>query len=809
MGWSRKLAKDNLRRLQRVGRRLRSNAQAVGDRVASMWEHQQRMFSVHIPKTGGTTFLTVLEHHFGNRLVRDYEMPRDEVNRMIGGRGEYCVHGHYYAEKYADVPDATFVTWMRDPIDQLISHYNFWANYRFPHDLTWRRVHYDQMDFMSFAKLRYISNSQARFLSGKPLDEFAFVGVTEMFTEGMELFRDQFGLDFDPAALPRLRDSRKFRSVFDRSMLSKKDTAILYDAHPLDTELYHKAVRHFRENSRRFSEAAAIPKSADASTNAAPAYGGITWGGQYLQPENEKTSFSYRQLITRRLAEAGITKIRGTYYFGDSWPVNTWDTFRPELADRLLQAVVDNGYNTIILLIPSGMELVQRTRPQDYDTFRKDLTFLLDRIRAKGLHYAYRIAYGWEGYPIEQNRGLHLFSLVSGGEIQQNFLNILADLWAEVKDDPLFLMAFSTWEDLISNPIHTATRATPERKKMMAKEIGFNGSEKGIPDLKDPEMMGYLEHVDDAYVEFMYRIKQVFPPVTLEVRVDHTPTYDAHGTMHPFIHHKQMIEVDTDVLGTYFGTYMMIGPTPRTAEQAIEGMERAHANTRLYAPQSKAFVDQFNFVMREKNFSQFEPLEVPEMRRFLDKMVDWFDDKTVGYATWSFVDYMMDIVSNSSFRLGMEGWKCTGQAALVDVPLPGQTVTCRQLALRDGATLTGTNIKHYSPWVKDGWIVLEADLDPATVLTVELSPDLVFKFTRADFAADGLGILPRLIRPFDGQTKGFHLSLQGGGARIARASMGSDVCSNGGLDVHFAENEVSQIVAAFNARIQEKSGDKH
>lgn len=758
------------------------------------------MFSVHIPKTGGTTFLSVLEQHYGNRLVKDYETPREEVNRLIGGRGEYCVHGHFHVEKYLDVPDATFVTWMRDPIDRLISYYNFWFNYRYPQHPLWRRVYYDKMDFMSFAKLCNIGDEQSRYFSGKPLDEFAFVGVSEMFSEGMELFRDQFGMGFDPAALPRLRDSRKFRNVFDRSMLSRKDTAILYDAHPLDTELYHKAVRHFRENSRRFAASSALP---------APEYGKLQWGDQILPPENDRTSFDYRKLITRRLQDAGISKIRGTYYFGDAWPVNVWDTFRPELADRLLDAIADNGYNTVILLIPSGLELVRRTRPKDYETFLSDLSYLLGRIRARGLHYAYRIAYGWEGYPVEQHRGLHLFSLLSGGEIQQNYLDILAVLWEMVKDDPLFLMAFSTWEDLISNPINVATRATPERKQMMAQEIGYKGSPKGIPDLKDPELADYLEHVDDAYVAFMYRIKEVFPPVTLEVRVDHTPTYDANGTMHPFIHHKQMIEIDADVLGTYFGTYMMIGPTPRTAEQALEGMERAHHNTRLYAPGSKSFVDQFNFVMREKMFSQFEPLEIPEMRRFLDRMVDWFDDRSVGYATWSFVDYMMDIVSNSSFRLGMEGWQATGDVTLAEVPVEGLPAPCRQVVLADGATLTGTNIRHYSPWVKDGWIVLEAALDPGAVLTVELAPELVFTFTAADFAMDGLGVLPRLIRPFEGQTKGFRLSLKGGGAWLARASMGSDVCSNGGLDVHFAENEVSQMVAAFNSRIKEKSGDQH
>ncbi|MDQ2067253.1 sulfotransferase family 2 domain-containing protein [Xinfangfangia sp. CPCC 101601] len=784
-------------------------SRALARNIAAYWEPQQRMFSVHIPKTGGTTFQTVLGQEFGARLVLDYDLPREEVNRLIGGGDAFCIHGHFRLEKYADVGDATYVTWMRDPIDRLISWYNFWSNYRFPDHMLWRHVHYGQMDFLTFAKLKFIQDEQSRYFSGRSLDDFAFVGVTELFSEGMELFRDQFNISCDLANLPRLRDSGKFRKLFDRSQLSRKELAILYDAHGVDTQLYHQAVAHFRKNAQRFSASAVVEKGARSARkkDEAADYAKLMWGGQYLPAETEQSALSHRELISQRLQRAGITKIRGSYYYGDAWPVNVWDSFRPELADRLLHALRDNGYNTVILLIPAGLELLKRKRPADYAQFLKDLTFLLGRIRSMGLTYAYRIGYGWEGYPVDEHRGHHLFSLISPGPIQQNYLTILAELWQMVKDDPLFLMGFTTWEDLISNPINLATKEPPERKALMAKEIGYRGGAKGIPDLKDPDLIGYLEHIDDCYVEFMYMIKKVFPPVTLEVRVDHTPVYDATGTMHPYIHHKQMIEPDTDVLGTYFGTYMMIGPTPRTAEQAVEGMERAHMHTRQVAPFSKAFVDQFNFVMREKVFSQFEPLEASEIKRFLGMMVDWFDARTVGYATWSFVDYMTDIISNCSFRLGLEGWSVEGNARLVEVQEEGLPAPARQVMMAAGSSLSGSNIRHYSPWVKDGWIVIEAALDPEAVLTVDLGGDLRRQYQAADFTKDALGVLPRLIRPFEGQTRGFKLRVEAGGARIARASMGGDLCSNGGLTVGFGENEISQLVAAFNRQVQERSGD--
>ena len=85
------------------------------DLVTAQWGLKTKMFSVHIPKTGGTTFQTVLANHFGVHLIRDYGLPREEVNRLVGGLSSYCVHGHYVSGKYADVSDATFVTWLARP----------------------------------------------------------------------------------------------------------------------------------------------------------------------------------------------------------------------------------------------------------------------------------------------------------------------------------------------------------------------------------------------------------------------------------------------------------------------------------------------------------------------------------------------------------------------------------------------------------------------------------------------------------------------------------------------------------------------
>lgn len=64
------------------------------------------VFSVHVPKTGGTSFLKLLEQHYGNGMLLDNGVSKQDVLQKISAGGISCVHGHYYAQKYADVKGA-------------------------------------------------------------------------------------------------------------------------------------------------------------------------------------------------------------------------------------------------------------------------------------------------------------------------------------------------------------------------------------------------------------------------------------------------------------------------------------------------------------------------------------------------------------------------------------------------------------------------------------------------------------------------------------------------------------------------------
>jgi hypothetical protein len=160
--------------------------------------------SVHIPKTGGVTFREVLGELAAGRMVQDYaDRPlaprgrwralRERFRRPELPEGTRVVHGHFVAAKYWRVhPEARFVTWFRDPVERLISHYHYWRREPDPENPLCRRLLEERLSLLAFAALPELRDVHVRFLGGVPPERFAFVGLTERFEEGMALFQRLF-----------------------------------------------------------------------------------------------------------------------------------------------------------------------------------------------------------------------------------------------------------------------------------------------------------------------------------------------------------------------------------------------------------------------------------------------------------------------------------------------------------------------------------------------------------------------------------------------------------------------------------------
>jgi hypothetical protein len=151
------------------------------------------LISIHIPKTAGTAFSSLLQQHFGARLLLDYADRPLAANfawRRLSSRwkrvtafdaGAYeCIHGHFIADKYDFLGSATrHVAWLRDPVQRVASHYHYWRRVPDMRNDDCRRLIEQRLSLEQFAAMPRMRNVAARFFAGKRPREFFFIGLVE------------------------------------------------------------------------------------------------------------------------------------------------------------------------------------------------------------------------------------------------------------------------------------------------------------------------------------------------------------------------------------------------------------------------------------------------------------------------------------------------------------------------------------------------------------------------------------------------------------------------------------------------------
>lgn len=216
------------------------------------------IISVHIPKTAGTSFLKTLEAHFGSGLLKDYDdlptnTPRYERNRaaLLAGvhnaesdhlTGVECIHGHFLPLKYlllSEKKDLRFITWMRDPIERVLSHFYYLKSFYDPATAPalHRRMVEEDWSIERFCLSPELRNYYGQFLWGFPLEYFDFIGITEFYDEDFSWF-SRIYLDTD--LVPHRENVGK--SEGGTYQIEASFRAKLEQFHACDFELYKTAL---------------------------------------------------------------------------------------------------------------------------------------------------------------------------------------------------------------------------------------------------------------------------------------------------------------------------------------------------------------------------------------------------------------------------------------------------------------------------------------------------------------------------------------------------------------------------------------
>jgi hypothetical protein len=218
------------------------------------------LISIHMPKTAGSSFRATLEGHYCDAFRPDYgdyplaHSPDErraaahrhaEAMRATELAGVACIHGHLLPAKYLPLaadPGCQFVTWLREPVARLVSHYAYWqASYDRASDSTsslHRRVVEEGWTLEQFCLAPQLRNVYSEFLWGFPHERLNFVGITEYFEEDLRYFSTHFlGLNATPRRL-----NERLASADDSvsPQLARLDLVKIRQFHAEDVALYEQ-----------------------------------------------------------------------------------------------------------------------------------------------------------------------------------------------------------------------------------------------------------------------------------------------------------------------------------------------------------------------------------------------------------------------------------------------------------------------------------------------------------------------------------------------------------------------------------------
>lgn len=214
----------------------------VADAVASLHAGSHSMLlSMHVPKCAGTSFRFILRERFGESLWPNYGRIfwRGEARAGVVPSGTACIHGHFLADTFDELfPECTLITWLRHPVDRLVSTYHYFLRVPDWQNECCRALHERKLSLVEFAQLPWMQNEATRYFAGKGVPGFAFVGVTERFAESLQVLAHTLGWT---APLAPRRDN--FNPAHDQLQyeVAPDDRAAIVAVNASDLALYEEA----------------------------------------------------------------------------------------------------------------------------------------------------------------------------------------------------------------------------------------------------------------------------------------------------------------------------------------------------------------------------------------------------------------------------------------------------------------------------------------------------------------------------------------------------------------------------------------
>lgn len=399
-------------------------------------------------------------------------------------------------------------------------------------------------------------------------------------------------------------------------------------------------------------------------------------------------------LATCFSSQAAVSAIPPSYlksvtYVSDAWVINFWNTESDNMDAELKQIAAD-GFNSIILAIP-WREFQPGTSPVSYNQYAFDK---LDRVmRAAedhGLWVELRVSYTWDYYEEEESR-LRFREMIGDEKLERAWLEYVEKLYQTASGYPNFHGGFITWEDFWNYMEDSTHFGTGLESKKEAERIGFQDyleryytleevmdyydpvkpfhsfQDIYMPQKTSPAYKLLFDFYDDYLIGLLHSAQQVFPNLSMEVRLDVDPVNGKDGGK-VGAHHFRTFPCGTSSYTSLMYSVAM-GQENRgekiSAATALAAMDSQLNVVKMYNGGKPIYIDQLLYTDSTEEFSHNAQLLDSERNLFITSLPDILRKYTNGYGVWSYWNYTNNPVYNSQFALDERGWE-TSRANVVE-----------------------------------------------------------------------------------------------------------------------------------------------
>jgi hypothetical protein len=172
---------------------------------------EEIIISVHFPKAAGSSLAAAFQSHFGNGFLQVYDSdPLDPLHvRNLAPHlyplapsqipeGTRVIHGHFHLNKYKNIKKAHRITFLREPIENLISIYYYWKNLDTKAHAVYQLFKETSPDIFEFAEFAGLKRLMSQVYFGDvAMDAFNFVGFYDRRAGDLARLSNQLGISLD------------------------------------------------------------------------------------------------------------------------------------------------------------------------------------------------------------------------------------------------------------------------------------------------------------------------------------------------------------------------------------------------------------------------------------------------------------------------------------------------------------------------------------------------------------------------------------------------------------------------------------